>query len=111
MPGIKFARTWRNSAENAHGDACSTRPWEKDTPADTSGGAMEITKELQELAKFSDRMLPVFSVYLNTQADAPEQRGRSAAFLAQHLQQAHTLPGASDAARTSLEHDLTRIQE
>jgi hypothetical protein len=72
---------------------------------------MEITKELQELAKFSDRENPVFSVYLNTQVDAPAQRDRSAAFLARHLQQAHTLTLASDTARASLVRDLTRIQE
>ena len=37
---------------------------------------MEITRALQELAKFSNSAFPVFSVYLNTQGDEPSQRDR-----------------------------------
>jgi hypothetical protein len=72
---------------------------------------MEITRELQELAKFSESDFPVFSVYLNTQVRAPSQRDRSAAFLAQHLHQAQARAVESDAARESLEHDLRRIKQ
>jgi len=72
---------------------------------------MEITKELQALAKFSDSTFPVFSVYLNTQLHASSQHDRSAAFLARYLRQAHALAVASDAARESLEHDLKRMQQ
>jgi peptide subunit release factor 1 (eRF1) len=72
---------------------------------------MEITRELQELAKFSDRAFPVFSVYLNTQGHEPSLRDRSTAFLARHLRQAHTLAVESTAARESLEQDLRRIRQ
>jgi peptide subunit release factor 1 (eRF1) len=72
---------------------------------------MEITRELQELAKFSDSAFPVISVYLNTRGNEPSQRDRSAAFLTRHLQQAHTLVVESDVARESLEHDIRRIKE
>lgn len=72
---------------------------------------MEITRELQELAKFSESAFPLFSVYLNTQVHAPSQRDRSVAFLAQHLHQAQALAVESDAARASLEADLRRIKQ
>jgi hypothetical protein len=71
---------------------------------------MEITKELQKLAKFSDSAFPVFSVYLNTQLYESSQHDRSVDFLSEHLHQASALPLASDAARMSLEQDLRQIK-
>lgn len=44
---------------------------------------MEITKALQELAKFSAGPLPVISVYLNTQWHDQHQRERVTTFLRQ----------------------------
>jgi hypothetical protein len=71
---------------------------------------MEITRELQKLAKFSDSAFPVFSVYLNTQMYEPSQRDRSVAFLSEQVHQAPALALESSAARSSLEEDLRRIQ-
>lgn len=72
---------------------------------------MEITKELQQLAQFSESMFPVISVYLRTQRSDQAQRAESAAFLQRHLRQASTLEVKTEAARQSLERDLARIAE
>jgi hypothetical protein len=50
---------------------------------------MEITKQLQELAKCTTDPFLVLSVYLNTADHA--QRQQSLHFLRQRLHQAHTL--------------------
>jgi hypothetical protein len=72
---------------------------------------MEITKELQQLAQFSDPMFPVISVYLRTQWSDQAQRAESTAFLDRHLRQASALEVKTDAARQSLERDLARIAQ
>jgi hypothetical protein len=72
---------------------------------------MEITKELQQLAQFSDSMFPVISVYLRTQWPDQAQRAESTAFLDRHLRQASALEVKTDAARQSLERDLARIAQ
>ena len=72
---------------------------------------MEITKQLQQLAKFSDRTCPVISVYVRTQWPDQSQHAVSAAFLARHLRQARTLALETDAARQSLAQDLVRIEQ
>jgi peptide chain release factor subunit 1 len=70
---------------------------------------MEITKALQDLAKFSAAPLPVISVYLNTQWHDQHQRERVTTFLRQHVRQARLLAVDAEATRQSLEADLGRI--
>jgi peptide chain release factor subunit 1 len=72
---------------------------------------MEITKELQQLAKFSDHTFPVISVYLRTQWPDQSQRAEDAVFLAKHLRQARALALESVPARQSLARDLARIEQ
>jgi hypothetical protein len=72
---------------------------------------MEITKELQQLAKFSDPTFPVVSVYLRTQWPDQLQRAEGGAFLAKHLRQARALALESEPARRSLGRDLARIEQ
>jgi hypothetical protein len=72
---------------------------------------MEITNELQQLAKFSDPILPVISVYLRTQWPDRAQRAEDIAFLNKHLRQVRALSLESEAARRSLERDLARIEQ
>lgn len=71
---------------------------------------MEITKELQELAKFSSDVFPVVSVYLNVGTHHGQQQ-QSTAFLEQHLRQARALTLDAAAARESLDHDLERVAQ
>jgi peptide chain release factor subunit 1 len=71
---------------------------------------MEITEQLQQLAKFSDRTFPVISVYIRTQWPDRSQRAESAAFLARHLRQARALAVEAEAAHQSLARDLARIE-
>ena len=59
---------------------------------------MEITKELQRLAKFSHPTFPVISVYFKTQWADRYQRAEAAAFLTTHLRQASALELDSAAA-------------
>jgi peptide chain release factor subunit 1 len=72
---------------------------------------MEIIEALHELAKFSADTLPVISVYLNTQWRDQHQRERATTFLTRHVRQASLLTMDTDAARQSLEADLTRIAQ
>jgi Bacterial archaeo-eukaryotic release factor family 10 len=72
---------------------------------------MEITKELQQLAQFSESMFPVISVYLRTQWSDQARRAESTAFLEKHLRRAAALAVKTDAARQSLERDLARIAQ
>jgi peptide subunit release factor 1 (eRF1) len=71
---------------------------------------MEITEQLHQLAKFSDRTFPVISLYLRTPGPDQSRRADSAAFLATHLRQARTLTLEPDEARQSLARDLARIE-
>jgi peptide chain release factor subunit 1 len=71
---------------------------------------MEITEQLQQLAKFSDPTFPVISVYIKTQELDQPQRADHTTFLARHLHQAGALALESDAARHSLAQDLARIE-
>ena len=64
---------------------------------------MELTKALQELAKFSAGPLPVISVYLNTEWHDQHQRERVTTFLRQQVRQARLLTVDSEATRQSLE--------
>jgi peptide chain release factor subunit 1 len=70
---------------------------------------MEITKALQELAKFSAGPLPVLSVYLNTRWHDQHQRERVTTFLRQQLRQARLLAFDAEASHQSLEADIGRI--
>jgi peptide chain release factor subunit 1 len=72
---------------------------------------MEIIKELQQLAKFSDPILPVISVYVKTPWSDHAQRAESLAFLNRHLRQARVLALESDAARQSFARDLSRLEQ
>jgi hypothetical protein len=72
---------------------------------------MEIIKELQQLAKFSDPILPVISVYVKTPWSDHAQRAESFAFLNRHLRQARVLALESDAARQSFARDLARLDQ
>jgi peptide chain release factor subunit 1 len=72
---------------------------------------MEITKALQDLAKFSAAPLPVISVYLNTQWHDQHQRERVTTFLRQHMRLARLLVVDTEATRQSLEADLGRIAQ
>jgi ribosomal subunit interface protein len=71
---------------------------------------MEITEQLQQLAKCSDRTFPVISVYIRTQWLDQSQGAESAAFLARHLRQARALAVEAEAAHQSLARDLARIE-
>src|SRR5690554_4706531 len=71
---------------------------------------MEITEALQQLAKFSDPVLPVVSVYLNTHWADRYQHAEVATFLATHVRQARALDFDAKAARDSLAQDLSRIK-
>jgi hypothetical protein len=71
---------------------------------------MEITEQLQQLAKFSDRTFPVISVYVRMQWPDQSQRAESAAFLARHLRQARALAVEAEAAHQSLARDLACIE-
>jgi hypothetical protein len=72
---------------------------------------MEITKELQQLAKFSDTVLPVISVYVKTPRSDHAQRAESYTFLNRHLRQTRALTLESDAARQSFARDLSRLEQ
>jgi hypothetical protein len=72
---------------------------------------MEITKELQQLAKFSASVFPLISVYLRTQWSDQAQRTKNIAFLDRHLRQAPALEVTTEAARQSLARDLERIAQ
>jgi peptide subunit release factor 1 (eRF1) len=72
---------------------------------------MEITKELQQLAKFSDPVLPVISVYVKTPWADHAQRAESLTFLNRHLHQARAPALESDAARQSFARDLSRLEQ
>jgi peptide chain release factor subunit 1 len=72
---------------------------------------MEITKELQELAKFDAGTLPVISVYLQVQWHDQYQRDRVTAFLDRHIRQAQALEPETDIARRSLARDLERVAQ
>jgi peptide chain release factor subunit 1 len=72
---------------------------------------MEITHALRELARFSAGILPVISVYLNTQWRDQHQRERAATFLTRHLRQSRLLSLDDESARTSLQADLARLAD
>lgn len=71
---------------------------------------MEITTELQELAKFSSDEFPVVSVYLHAGTHHGQQQ-QSMAFLERHLRQAQALTLDVAAAQESFKHDLERIAQ
>src|SRR5919206_2690709 len=75
------------------------------------GRAMEITKELRALAKFTSETMPVLSVYLNTQWRDQHQRERVTTFLERHLRQAQALEPATPEALESLTRDLERLTQ
>jgi Bacterial archaeo-eukaryotic release factor family 10 len=71
---------------------------------------MEITEQLQQLAKFSDHTFPVISLYIRTLWPDQLRRTESAAFLSTHLHQARSLTLEPEDARQSLARDLARIE-
>jgi hypothetical protein len=71
---------------------------------------MEITEQLQQLAKFSDHTFPVISLYIRTLWPDQLRRTESAAFLSTHLQQARSLTLEPEDTRQSLARDLARIE-
>ena len=72
---------------------------------------MEITKELQTLAKFTSGTMPVISVYLNTQWRDQHQRERVTTFVEKHIRQARALEPETTTARQSLTRDLERLTQ
>jgi peptide chain release factor subunit 1 len=72
---------------------------------------MAIIKELQQLAKFSDPILRVISVYMRIPSSDPTQCARSMAFLNKHLRRARVLALEPEAARQSLVRDLSRLEQ
>src|SRR5262245_38126298 len=70
---------------------------------------MEITKQLQALAKCTTDPLLVLSVYVNTSDDAQQQQSLN--FLCQRLHQARALNVDSDPVRDSLTRDLEHIAQ
>jgi peptide subunit release factor 1 (eRF1) len=71
---------------------------------------LEITEQLQQLAKFSDHTFPVISLYIRTLWPDQLRRAESATFLATHLRQARSLTLEPEDVRQSLARDVARLE-